>query len=204
MTTRSTYDRIAGMYDMITGPMEFFGGARRRERVIRQACGRTLEVGIGTGVNMPDYMTSADLTGVEISEPMLARAGRRAQSLKRHVNLVRGDVQSLSFPDSSFDTVVATCVFCSVTDPVRGLAEIRRVIKPDGKVLLLEHVRPRNALLGKLADLLSPFTRRIMGPEINRRTEENVTLAGLHIAEVRAEGVWREILAQKENPEQPA
>ena len=196
-TTRSTYDRIAASYDLMTMPMEWFGGKRRRKRVVKQATGQTLEVGVGTGVNLPEYGAGVDITGIELSEPMLRRARDRARLLGRDAELIQGDVQSLSFPDSSFDTVVATCVFCSVEDPVRGLEEVKRVVKPNGKVLLLEHVRPRNPILGKLADVLSPFTRRMMGPEINRHTVDNVKRAGLEITELRAEGVWREIVARK-------
>jgi ubiquinone/menaquinone biosynthesis C-methylase UbiE len=109
--------------------------------------------------------------------------------------LEQADVERLPFVDASFDTVTATCVFCSVEHPVRGLEEVRRVTKPSGQVLLLEHVRPRNPLLGRLSDLLSPLTRRF-GPEINRRTEENIRKAGLDIVSVRRDGVWREIVAR--------
>ena len=86
-------------------------------------------------------------------------------------------------------------MFCSVADPIVGLREVARVVRPDGQVLLLEHVRPRNPVLGWLADRLAPLVRSLIGPEINRRTEENVTAAGLVIADVRRWGVWREIIA---------
>ena len=110
------------------------------------------------------------------------------------------DVQALPFDDDSFDTVTATCVFCSVADPVAGLKEVARVATPGGQVLLLEHVRPRNPVLGWLADLVAPVVRRLMGPEINRRTEDNVTAAGLEIDEVTRWGVWREIVAHPVSP----
>ena len=114
----------------------------------------------------------------------------------RNVLFEQADAEALPHPDQSFDTVTATCVFCSVADPIRGLREVRRVVKREGRVLLLEHVRPRNPILGKLFDLLSPITRRLIGPEINRRTEDNVRAAGLEIVDVRRHGVWREIEAR--------
>lgn len=79
---------------------------------------------------------------------------------------------------------------------MQGLREAHRVARPDGLILLYEHVRPTNPLLGRIADLASPLTRRTFGPEINRRTEENVVAAGLRITEARRAGIWREIVAQ--------
>ena len=190
------YDRIAPVYDLMEAPMEWFGGRDRRARVIGGAHGDVLEIGVGTGRNLELYPPDADVTGIDISERMLERARRRASRLERSPGFRVADAESLPFEDDRFDTVTATCVFCSVDDPVRGLEEIRRVVKPDGEVRLLEHVRPRNPVLGKLFDWLTPLTRRLMGPEINRRTEEHVAAAGLDIVEVRRDGIWREIVAK--------
>lgn len=118
-------------------------------------------------------------------------------ALASEFTLELGDVQHLTYGDDSFDTVTATCVFCSVADPVAGLREVARVVRSDGLVLLLEHERPRTAVFGWLADRLSPVTRRLFEPEINRRTEDNVVAAGLRIGEVRRWGAWREIVAHK-------
>jgi ubiquinone/menaquinone biosynthesis C-methylase UbiE len=93
------------------------------------------------------------------------------------------DVQYLSFPDDYFDTVFATFVFCSVPDPVLGLRELRRVCKPGGRLLLLEHMRPGNPILGLIFDTLNPAVVRMMGANINRRTMENILKAGWCIKE---------------------
>jgi ubiquinone/menaquinone biosynthesis C-methylase UbiE len=125
-----------------------------------------------------------------------ARVTPRAGALGRDVELLWADVETLPFEDGRFDTVTASCVFCSVENPVKGLEEVRRVVKPEGHVRLLEHVRPQNPLLGKIFDWLSPVTRVLMGPDINRRTEDNVRAAGLRIESVRRDGIWREIVAR--------
>jgi ubiquinone/menaquinone biosynthesis C-methylase UbiE len=91
------------------------------------------------------------------------------------------DVQHLDFADHSFDTVFASFVFCSVPDPVMGLRELRRVCKPQGRLLLLEHMRPGNAALGFLFDALNPIVVRMMGANINRRTTDNIRTAGWQI-----------------------
>lgn len=190
------YDRLAWAYDLYNAPMEWIGGRRRRRRALRGARGITLEVGIGTGRNLEHYPPGVRLVGLDIAGRMLARAAPRAEKLAARVDLVQGDVERLPFPDASFDTVAAACVFCSVADPVGGLAEVRRVVRREGRVLLLEHVRPRNRFLGWLADVLSPVSRRLFGPELNRRTEENVLAAGMNIEGIRRAGVWREIVAR--------
>lgn len=195
MTARR-YDRIASVYDWFEAPMEMMGGRRRRARVVGSASGKTLEIGIGTGRNLSFYPPNVELSGIDISERMLSRAEKRASQLGIDVALDHGDVEHLPFADDEFDTVIATCVFCSVDDPVRGLEEVKRIVKPGGQVLLLEHVRPHGRVSGWLADRLTSFTRRLLGSEINRQTEDNVRLAGLEIVDVKRQGVWREILAR--------
>lgn len=99
-------------------------------------------------------------------------------------NRAIGDVQALDFPAASFDTAIATFVFCSVPDPVLGLRELARVVRPGGQVLLLEHMRSAGPLAGALMDVLNPLVVRLMGANINRRTVENVRTAGLCIEHV--------------------
>jgi ubiquinone/menaquinone biosynthesis C-methylase UbiE len=190
------YERVAAFYDAYDGAMDLMGGAERRRRVVGRARGATLEVGIGTGRNLDHYPPGTALTGIDVSGRMLERARERALRLGRSVRLLEADVHALPFDDGAFDTVVATCVFCSVADPQRGLAEARRVVKPDGVVLLLEHVRPVNALLGGLADMVTPLSRRLFGPEMNRHFEATVASARLDVLEMRREGIWREMVCR--------
>ena len=196
------YNRIAWFYDIYDAPMEWMGTARRRRRLIPRATGRVLEAGVGTGKNLPHYQAGVDLTGIDVSERMLARAKRRASQLGRPASLERADVTALPWADATFDTTVATCVFCSVAQPVTGLRELGRVTKPDGRILLLEHVRPSGRFLGWLADLATVVTRRLFGFRANRRTEGNITAAGLDVVEAHRNGIWREIIARpSERPE---
>lgn len=190
------YDRMAWLYDVYDAPMEWVGTRSRRQRLLDRASGRVLEVGVGTGKNLEHYPKTVTLYAIDVSARMLIKARLRSRRLHRAATFEIADVAALPYRDDSFDTTVATCVFCSVADPVEGLREIGRVTKSEGQILLLEHVRPRNRVLGWVADLATVLTRRIFGFRANRRTEVNVALAGLTVVEVRREGVWREIVAQ--------
>jgi ubiquinone/menaquinone biosynthesis C-methylase UbiE len=190
------YDRMASTYDLYDAPMELMGTKKRRRALVGNASGTVLEVGVGTGKNLRYYTAGTEVAGIDVSSQMLQRAERRLAALRMKANLVEADVQDLPFDDDTFDTAVGTCVFCSVVDPVQGLRELGRVVCPDGRILLLEHVRPTNKLLGRISDVVSIFTRRIFGFRTNRRTEENVAAASLEIIEVTRNGVWRQIVAR--------
>ncbi|MEE9402196.1 MAG: class I SAM-dependent methyltransferase [Desulfobacteria bacterium] len=180
--TRRRYDRLASFYDLLGAPMERFRFASWRARLRDRIVGnRSLEVGVGTGKNLPYYPRDVKVTAIDLSPRMLERARRRASGLGLEVELQQMDVQHLAFPDHIFDTVFATFVFCSVPDPMLGLRELRRVCKSGGRLLLLEHMRPGNPLLGLFFDVLNPMVVRMMGANINRGTMENVRRAGWRI-----------------------
>jgi ubiquinone/menaquinone biosynthesis C-methylase UbiE len=150
---------------------------------------KVLEVGVGTGRNMPYDPNGQPVTAIDLTPGMMEQAIKRSAALNIDVDLRLGDVQVLEFPDASFDTAVAAFVFCSVPNPILGLSELARVVKPGGQVLLLEHMRSANPIVGVLMDLLNPLIVRIMGANINRRTMENVEKAGLIIKRVENLGM---------------
>jgi len=178
-TTRNRYNRIAFIYDLMEAPLEFLRLAGWREKLRSRIMGsRALEIGVGTGKNLSYYPPSVKISAIDLSRRMLSHARKKALRNNLEVEFLEMDVQQLAFPDHFFDTVFASFVFCSVPDPVMGLKELRRVCKPDGRLVLLEHVRPARPLLGLIFDLLNPLVVRMMGANINRKTIDNIKSAG--------------------------
>ena len=177
--TRKRYNRVAHFYDLFEAPIECLSFSKWRETLFNRLQGkRILEAGIGTGKNLPYYPDDIHVTAIDISTGMLERARKREANLDIEAELLEMDVQHLEFSDHSFDTILATFVFCSVPDPILGLKELYRVCKPDGRLLLLEHMRPGNPILGSIFDMLNFMVVRMMGANINRRTMDNIRLAG--------------------------
>lgn len=198
--TRARYQRIAPYYDT----MELMAEGRMaewREQLWSLVEGpRVLEVGVGTGKNMPYYPEDVQVTAIDLTPGMMERARRKAEQLGRDVDVQLGDAQELDFPDATFDDVVSTCVFCSVPDPLLGLNELARVAKTDGRLLMVEHVRATNELLGSVMDLVNPVVVRIMGANINRQTVENVARSPWELERVEdlgMGGIFKLIIARK-------
>jgi len=200
-TAQRRYDRQAATYDLSGALVEKLLMARWRRLLWSRvpSDGRLLEVGVGTGKNLGYYPEGAEVIGIDLSPAMLRRAVARGR--RKGLSLAFGlmDAQALALPDESLDGVVATFVFCSVPDPVLGLREIRRVLRPGGRVFLLEHVRSASGVLGKLMDWLNPLLVRLSGTNINRNTVANVERAGLRPVSVDSflMGIVKLIVAEK-------
>lgn len=193
---RQRYSRIAGLYDLLEAPMEkAFSGWR--QELLAGARGRVLEVGVGTGKNLPYYPEGTEITAIDFSPNMIERARQRRDTLQlEQIELREMDAQELDFPDASFDTIVSTCVFCSVPLPVAGLRELRRVLKPEGRMLMLEHVRSEKPVTGLLMDILNPLPLYIYGANINRHTLNNLNKAGF--TRIQEENLWGDIMKRIE------
>lgn len=178
---RGQWERYAPRYDRDMGFFERlqFGGGR--EWVCSQAGGEVLEVAIGTGRNLPFYPDGVRLTGIDFSPAMLGIARKRAAELGREVDLREGDAQALAFPDASFDTVVCTLSLCGVPDDRAAIAEMHRVLRPGGKLLLLDHIGSHHRLIRLGQQLLEKLTLRIIGDHQTRRPLPLVEQAGFVI-----------------------
>jgi len=175
---RNRYNRVSKFYDIMDKPMEMMTPETWRKEILNGVEGKVLEVGVGTGKNIKYYPDLVDITGIDFSEKMLDKAKEKARFMRKSLKLLNMDVQNLEFEDNTFDYIFTTYVFCSVPDPIEGLKEIKRVLKPGGKLIMLEHVRSKNLLLGLLMDLLNPLVVRMIGANINRNTVENIEKAG--------------------------
>jgi ubiquinone/menaquinone biosynthesis C-methylase UbiE len=176
---------FAAVYDPLSARTEKKFGAELKRKLLANARGRVLEIGVGTGLSFPHYTEVEELVGVDPSEPMLRRARRRAAELARDVTLVEAPAEALPFEDKSFDTVVSLAVLCTVDDPPRVLQEIRRVLRPGGRLVFLEHVRSSEPGLAQWQDRLEgPWGWIAGGCHPNRRTLEAIESAGFEMVEL--------------------
>jgi ubiquinone/menaquinone biosynthesis C-methylase UbiE len=175
------YNTFAPWYDFVEGLPEFLGIRRLRRHLLRQALGSVLEVAAGTGNNLPYYPASCQLTAVDVSPAMLSIARQRARRLGRHVAFLVMDVEHLAFPDHSFNTVIDTLAVCTFPHPVVALAEMARVCKPGGHLLLLEHGRSDRSRLGRWQDRWATRHAAKLGCWWNREPLALARQAGLDL-----------------------
>jgi ubiquinone/menaquinone biosynthesis C-methylase UbiE len=172
--TSVSYDRQMQFYDRV-----LLAGSR--PWVCAQATGHTLEVAIGTGLNLPLYPAGAELTGIDFSPAMLGIAQTRARQLGRMVDLQIADAQALPFPDASFDTVVCTFSLCAIPDERRAVGEMIRVLRPGGLLLLADHIAGATWPVRRLERALELATVPLRGEHMLRRPLRQVQAEGLQI-----------------------
>jgi phosphatidylethanolamine/phosphatidyl-N-methylethanolamine N-methyltransferase len=156
------YERLASVYDLIFGPTLHPGRLHARDRMVISPGDRILEVGVGTGINAALYPSHCHITGIDLSTSMLDKARERvARQGLRNIRLLEMDAANLTFADDSFDIVYAPYLVSVVPDPVKVVTEMRRVCRPGGRIVILNHFRSANAVLSRVEQAISPFTVHI-------------------------------------------
>lgn len=183
------WDRRAKLYDLFEGSDLRRGSAK--SALFHEMAGRVLFVAVGTGIDIRHFPPDHQIVAIDISGEMLKRSQSRKHGYRGDLSFVQGDALNLSFGNAAFDTVVTSCTMCSVPEPKRALGELYRVLRPGGQLLMFEHVRSRNPVLGLILDLMTVQTRR-EGTEMNRDTLKNVITAGFQIT--RVDSVFLDII----------
>lgn len=180
MSVKEKYNRISSVYDFLKR-----GDMRRWKQIqidfFSQLHGKILYVGIGPGPEIVNFPPGLDIVAIDLSRNMMELARERAANYKGKFKLINMNVESLGFPDNSFDSVLTVCVFCTVENPVQGLEELRRVLKPDGKLFMFEHVISKNPVYALSLKWFSLFTTMLSGTHLDRDTVANLGKAGFKI-----------------------
>ncbi|MFC4765998.1 class I SAM-dependent methyltransferase [Effusibacillus consociatus] len=180
------------LYDTLMEPLERRGFREIRKNLVRKAEGKVLEIGSGTGLNFPFYEKAEQVIAIEPEPLMREKSIPRVTAARVRIEVISAGAEDLPFPDNSFDTVVGTLVLCTIPDSYKAMEEIRRVCKPDGKVLFFEHVRLNHPVLCRLQDWLTPVWKRLCdGCHLNRNTLELIGQIGFEV--IRVEGYARDL-----------
>ena len=183
--TSQKYSKIAKLYNLFEWPIEKLLFKKLRKEAVSYTYGHVLEVGVGTGKNLPYYNKSVDLTTIDFSPGMLEVAKNKKTEVDlKAFKLYKMDVQDLKFEDDTFDTVISTFVFCTVPNPIAGLREVYRVLKPKGKVIFLEHMKSKYFILNIFLYLMNIVSTILLGTSMIRETQKNIEQAGLTIVSV--------------------
>lgn len=189
VTAGNVWARRAALYDWLEG--SDLRRASAKKRLFSRAHGKTLLVGAGTGLDFRHLAAGSEVTAIDISNAMLARAQRRAAASPAFVRLVAADAHHLPFADREFETVITSCTMCSVPDPLRAFTEMRRVLARSGRLLMFEHVLSAHPVLAATLEVMTWWSRR-SGTEMNRDTVSVATAAGFSI--VAIESVFLDII----------
>lgn len=181
---------FAKWYDFFMNPLEKRNFKLIREKLLSKAEGYVLEIGSGTGINFPLYEAADKLMAIEPSHYMIERSELKLHQAQIPIEMVQANAEELPFVADTFDTVVATLVFCTIPNPDKAIAEMKRVCKPDGKILLFEHVKMENRLLAALQNWLTPAWKKVCdGCYLNRDTLG--TLKGHHFSIKKVENYYK-------------
>jgi SAM-dependent methyltransferase len=196
---RRQYNQMAPQYDRMMALFErwFLDGGRGW--VGAQARGDVLEIAVGTGLNLSHYRRDAGITGIDLSSEMVEVARKRASRLGLNAQLAAGDAQALDFPDGSFDTVVSTLSLCTIPDPARALGEVRRVLRPGGRFVALEHVRSPNGFVRLVQRALDPLSVRFACDHLLREPLDLLEPMGFEIERIERSklGIIERVVARK-------
>jgi ubiquinone/menaquinone biosynthesis C-methylase UbiE len=197
------YDRFARWYDRLEGILNVLGLSRLRRMLVAKASGKVLEVAVGTGKNLTYYPLDCRIIALDLSKEMLNVARRRAAKLSMHVSFSVADAEALPFSDESFDTVVSSLSTCTFPNPVAALEEMKRVCRPQGKVLLLEHGRSDREWLGRWQDRHADQFAKPLGCHWNREPLELVGQTGLKVYRAKRNffGIFQQIESLKMAPQ---
>lgn len=179
--TKARYDRIAPLYDLMETLLEMRLFQGYRKETLRDLEGDILEIGVGTGKNLPFYSSMAKVTAIDMSPRMMEGAQVRASKISSQIDLHLMDAEHLQFPDNSFDYVVGTFVLCSIPDPLKALKEAKRVVRENGKILFIEHVLSKNRYTATMERIVNPLVSALFGFNVNRDTRQNIEKAGLYV-----------------------
>ena len=172
-------------YDRQVAKVERAGLGELRQKLLADASGRVLEVGSGTGANLPYYGPGVESLTVTEPEPaMLRRLERRVREQAPKAKVVRAPAEQLPFEDDTFDVAVSTLVLCGVDDQARALGELRRVLRPGGRLIFIEHVRSDKPGLARWQDRLNGLNKYVAGCDCNRRTLDSIKAEGFEVAKV--------------------
>ncbi|MBA2523791.1 MAG: class I SAM-dependent methyltransferase [Solirubrobacterales bacterium] len=196
---RSLQDKAAAHYDRQISFFERVLFTDGRQWATSQARGDVLEIAVGTGRNFNHYASEARVTGIELSEEMLARARPRAERASAEIHLSLGDAQALEFEDGSFDTVLITLALCTIPDDRAAVREARRVLRPGGRLILLEHVRSPAPAVRAVQKVIEPLSVRFEGDHLLRDPLDYLAAEGFEIesAERLKLGIVERLIARK-------